>query len=337
MPGCVGPVSPLVGHGSCQGCGVTESNAYPSVVIVVTGANGLVVAHLRGACRQGALTVRALVRRAGTAPALARVQEWVGHFFDPGVAGAVAGWRECRGDDGSSDGGGPADPAWRSRLKARPCWPGRPVTQACKRLVHISTAGVYDRSPGAGDVDETSRPVGDHADAYAVTKRTPTPQLAQVEGITRVLLRPPAVLGPGASSIWNSVRPAMIRTDEMARDAIPEQSFPWVHVDDLAAFAADLACGRIPSSSDPERGPVPRGCTVVNVAAGTATTRDYHQTVTAALGVQARLGRRSGVDRTDRGRTSSQLGLGPDCEPAPSASGDSRKDSPRKRLADYIN
>jgi nucleoside-diphosphate-sugar epimerase len=128
--------------------------------------------------------------------------------------------------------------------------------------------------------------VADDADAYAVTKRDTDAALARVEGLTRILLRPPAILGAGESSIWNSVRPAGIRDNEDARHAVPEQSFAWVHVDDLAALAADVASGRIESSADPEKGPVDGACTVVNVAAGTATARDYHQTVTGALGVE---------------------------------------------------
>ena len=155
-----------------------------------------------------------------------------------------------------------------------------------ERLVHISTAAVYDRSPGAGDVDEASPLVGDDADAYAVTKRDTDAALAEVEGLTRVLLRPPAILGAGETSIWNSVRPAAIRDDEEARHAVPEQSFAWVHVDDLAAFAADVASGRVETSTDPGSGPVAGACTVVNVAAGPATVRDYYETVTGALGVE---------------------------------------------------
>jgi len=151
--------------------------------------------------------------------------------------------------------------------------------------VHISTAGVYDRSPSAGDVDEGSPLVGDDAGAYPVTKRDTDAALAEVDGLTRVLLRPPAVLGPGESSVWNSLRPAEIRDEETARHAIPGKSFAWVHVDDLAALAADVASGRIEASTDPERGPVPGGCTAVNVAADPATTRDYYETVTKAVGV----------------------------------------------------
>ena len=154
------------------------------------------------------------------------------------------------------------------------------------RLVHISTAGVYDRSPEAGDVDESAPLVGDDGGDYAVTKRDTDAALAAVDGITRVLLRPPAILGAGETSVWNSLRPAAIRDDERARHAVPGQTFAWVHVDDLAAFAADLASGRVATSTDPATGPVAGACTPVNVAAGPATVRDYYETVTGALGVE---------------------------------------------------
>jgi nucleoside-diphosphate-sugar epimerase len=67
---------------------------------------------------------------------------------------------------------------------------------------------------------------------------------------------------------------------------VPDQSFAWVHVEDLAALTADVAAGRIPTSDDPEQGPVAGTCTAVNVAGGPATLRDYYETVTGALGVE---------------------------------------------------
>ncbi len=67
---------------------------------------------------------------------------------------------------------------------------------------------------------------------------------------------------------------------------MPGQTFAWVHVDDLAALAADVAAGLVPTSEDPESGPVAGGCTAVNVASGPATQRDYLGTVTSALGVE---------------------------------------------------
>jgi 2-alkyl-3-oxoalkanoate reductase len=154
------------------------------------------------------------------------------------------------------------------------------------RLVHVSTAGVYDRSPGVGDVGEASALVGDDAGAYAVTKRDTDAALAEIDGITRVLVRPPAILGPGESSIWNTLRPDEIRDDEKARHVVPQKTFAWVHVDDLAALIADIATGRVRTAEDPAAGPVEGGCTVVNAAAEPATTRDYYETVGGALGLR---------------------------------------------------
>ena len=77
-----------------------------------------------------------------------------------------------------------------------------------------------------------------------------------------------------------------MRDDEDARHAVPDATFAWVHVDDLAALIADVATGRIAASDDPQQGPVDGGCTPVNVAGGPATQRDYYETVTGALGVE---------------------------------------------------
>jgi nucleoside-diphosphate-sugar epimerase len=119
-----------------------------------------------------------------------------------------------------------------------------------------------------------------------VTKRDTDAALAEVDGLTRVVVRPPAILGAGESSVWNSRRPAAIRDDERARHAVPAQTFAWVHVDDLAALVAGVASGEIATTDDAATGPVEGACTVVNAAAGPATVEDYHATVTSALGVE---------------------------------------------------
>jgi nucleoside-diphosphate-sugar epimerase len=255
-----------------------------SPIVVVTGANGFVGSRICGALVDRGATVRAVVRRPGAAPALDGVEEWIGDFFDPDLAAAAV--------HGVSAVVTTVHPMGTDRqTQHRVAVEGTPVLARAARdagvprLVHISTAAVYDRSPGVGDVDEASPLVADDANAYAVTKRDTDAALAEVDGLTRVILRPPAILGSGESSIWNSLRPAEIRDDETARHAVPGQSFAWVHVDDLAALAADLASGRLATSADPERGPVEAGFTVVNVAAGPATARDYYATVTGALGI----------------------------------------------------
>jgi len=155
-----------------------------------------------------------------------------------------------------------------------------------ERLIHISTAAVYDRSPGTGDVDEASALVANDAGDYPVTKRDTDLALTGVDGITRVLLRPPAILGPGPTSLWNTLRPGAMREDAHAREAIADATFAWVHVTDLASLAADLATGQIPDDAELAAGPAAGACIALNVAAERATQRDYYEVVTHALGVE---------------------------------------------------
>jgi nucleoside-diphosphate-sugar epimerase len=147
----------------------------------------------------------------------------------------------------------------------------------------VSTAAVYDRSPGRGDVSDDSPLVDDDGGAYAVTKRDTDLALAQVDGITRVLVRPPSILGPGETSVWNTLQPAAVRDGD--RSVNPDKSFAWVHLDDLAALLADVATGAIPTADDPDLGPVAGGTTAVVVSGEHATWRDYLGAVTSALGV----------------------------------------------------
>jgi nucleoside-diphosphate-sugar epimerase len=253
--------------------------------VVVTGANGFVGSHVCAALVERGATVRAVVRRPGTAPPGPGVEERVGAFDDPGFAADVVPGATAvvttvhpmeAGRDAQQRVG--VEGTRTLALAARDA--------GVERMVHISTAGVYDRSPGVGDVDESARLVGDDAHTYNVTKRDADLALAEVDGLTRILLRPPAILGPGERSIWNTLRPAAIRDDESERHAVPEQTFAWVHVTDLAAFVADLAAGRIGSSGDAQTGPLEGSCVPVNVAAGAATVRDYVETVSRALGVE---------------------------------------------------
>ncbi|MCW2867437.1 MAG: 3 beta-hydroxysteroid dehydrogenase/Delta 5--_4-isomerase, partial [Marmoricola sp.] len=234
-------------------------------------------------------TVRGVVRRAGTAPA--GVEEVVGEFHDADVAArAVAGADAVvttvhpMGSDREVQQRIGVEGTTRLAHAARDA--------GVARLVHVSTAAVYDRSPGTGDVDEASALVGEDGGDYAVTKRDLDASLAEVGDLTVVLVRPPAVLGAGESSVWNALRPAQVRDSEDQRHDVPERSFAWVHVDDLATLVADVASGRIvaaPAGSEAPagtEGPVAGGCTAVNVAGEPATVRDYLGTVTAALGVE---------------------------------------------------
>ena len=264
---------------------MTTSNTSPAPVVVVTGANGLVGSRIVAALSERQATVLAVVRRGGTAPELPGVEERVGDFADPAFAAAVVAGADALvttvhplGGDGESQRTVGHDGTLVIANAA--------AKEGVDRLVHLSTAAVYDRRPGLGDVDEHADLAPDDAGDYPVIKRDLDTALAEIDGITRVLLRPPAILGAGDSSVWNSRRPAQMRDDETARHAVPEQTFAWVHVDDLARLAADVSAGVVATSDDAETGPVEGGCTAVNVASGRATQRDYFEAVTGPLGVE---------------------------------------------------
>lgn len=260
----------------------TDSNR---PVIVVTGANGLVGSHVCAALAERGATVRAVVRTAGAAPTGAGIEERVGEFTDGAFAAEVVVGADAvvttvhpMGSD-------------REVQESIGVIGTTTIAQAAAeagvdRLVHISTAAVYQRSSQTGDVDESGALVGDGDSDYSVTKRDTDAALEGVGSLTRILLRPPAILGAGDSSVWNTLRPGAIREHESQRHAVADASFAWVHVTDLAALAADVAVGEIASSDDPATGPVPGACTALNVAAAPARVQEYHSVVTEAVGVE---------------------------------------------------
>jgi nucleoside-diphosphate-sugar epimerase len=266
---------------------VTSSFAAPaSAVVVVTGANGLVGARVCSAVVERGGTVRAVVRRAGTARALDGLSEHVGDFADPFFAATVVAGADAVVSTVHPMG---SDRATQQRVAVEgTSLLARAARDAgVARFVHVSTCAVYDRRPGTGDVDERSALVGDDADDYAVTKRDTDAALAGIDGMTRVLVRPPAVLGAGETSVWNTLRPAEIRDDEHRRRTNPVRTFAWVHVDDLSALVADIATGGVAEvAADASTGPIAVGCTPVNVAGEPATARDYVGTVCQALGLE---------------------------------------------------
>ena len=251
-------------------------------LVVVTGANGLVGTAVCRALVERSARVRAVVRRAGSALALDGTSEHVGDFADEGLARAVT-----QGADAVVT---TVHPMGSSReVQHRVAVEGTPVLARAARdagvarLVHVSTAGVYDRSADVGDVAEDGALLPEGSGDYPDTKNATDAALAQVGGLTTVLVRPPAIMGAGDTSVWNTLRPQEIRDGE--RRANPAKTFAWVHVDDLAALVADVATGAVATADDAERGPVAGGTTPVIVAGEPATWRDYLGAVTDALGV----------------------------------------------------
>ncbi|MGY1747545.1 NAD-dependent epimerase/dehydratase family protein [Blastococcus sp. SYSU D00695] len=252
-------------------------------LVVVTGANGLVGSAVCRALSARSARVRAVVRRAGSAPPLPGVTEHVGDPTDPDVARAAT-----RDADAVVTTvhpmGSPRQEQHRVGVEGTETLARAARDAGVARLVHVSTAGVYDRSPGVGDVAEDSALLPEGSGAYPDTKNAADRALAGVGGLTVVLVRPPAILGAGATSVWNTWRPRAARDGD--RRANPAQTWAWVHVDDLAALLADVAVGAVATAEDPERGPVVGAATPVVVAGEPATWRDYLGTVTDALGVE---------------------------------------------------
>ncbi|MGZ4509383.1 MAG: NAD-dependent epimerase/dehydratase family protein [Blastococcus sp.] len=253
-----------------------------SPVVVVTGANGLVGSAVCRALVERTAQVRAVVRRAGSAPALDGVTEHVGDFADEGLAREVT-----QGADAVVTTvfpmGASRDVQLRVGAEGTPVLARAARDAGVARFVHVSTAGVYDRSAGVGDVAEDGALLPEGSGDYPDTKNATDAALAQVGELTTVLVRPPAILGAGDTSVWNALRPQKIR--DGARRANPAETWAWVHVDDLAAFIADVATGAVATADDPERGPVAGRTTPVIVAGEPATWKNYVGAVTDALGV----------------------------------------------------
>lgn len=256
-----------------------------SPIVVVTGANGLVGSHVVAALSERGATVRAVVRRPGAAPGLSGVEEHVGDFGDPAFAAQVVAGADALVTTVHPL-GGDRDEQRRIGLDGTLVIAEAAGEAGVPLIVHTSTAGVYDRSPETGDVTEESELVPDDANDYSVIKRDIDAALERLGGTTRVLVRPPMILGPGESSVWNTVHPASVAKDESRRHAVADATAAWVHVTDLAAITADLATGAIPVRDDVAAGPLLGGCTPVNVAAARATQRDYLGAVCDALGVE---------------------------------------------------
>jgi 2-alkyl-3-oxoalkanoate reductase len=160
------------------------------------------------------------------------------------------------------------------------------VEAGTPRLVHVSTTSVYaDPSEDVRVVDEDAPLVaGDDQDAapYARTKADADRLLLTTPaGAAVVILRPPAVLGAGATSTWGTRVPTAI-AEGRGFSAPRARTFAFVHVDDLVdaivAAAALDAAAHTPPAEAPTGQPL-----VANVVGGHVTVGEYLDAVVALL------------------------------------------------------
>lgn len=203
-------------------------------VVVVTGANGFVGGRVSRALAWRGATVRALVRRPGEAEVLDAdgIEEVTGSFTDPDDvarvldgAAAVVHCAATSGDD--------LEPV-RAVNRDGTRTVVRGALAEGSRVVHISTGSVYAR--GDRDVVDEDTPRTSEGDPYAVTKAEAEVEVesATADGLAATILRPPAVLGWGPTSTWGQRIPALVRDGALPVRRRPENTFAWVHVDDLA-------------------------------------------------------------------------------------------------------
>ena len=150
----------------------------PSPVVVVTGANGLVGARVSDALVRRGATVRAVVRRPGTAPEQEGLEEHVGDFGDAAFAAQVLAGADAVVTTVHPMGSRARHPAPGRRRGHRPPGRGGPRRRRRPARPRLDRRRLRPQPDGTVDVDESSALVGDDADAYGATKRDIDPAIA---------------------------------------------------------------------------------------------------------------------------------------------------------------
>lgn len=207
--------------------------------VAVTGANGFVGARACALLAAAGAGVVAVVRRAGTAPAIGGVEErTVADLGD--VDALTAAFDGCDVVVHTVAIAGPdLDAARTVNVEGTRSVAAATVAAGARRLVHVSTTSVLGPLPDGEEViDEDAPVVDDDATPYAVTKREAEEVVAAVDGVETVVLRPPAVLGWGPTSTWGQRVPDWVRDGELPMELDERGAVAWVHVDDFAAAIA---------------------------------------------------------------------------------------------------
>ena len=207
--------------------------------ITVTGATGFVGQHLLGSLLDRGDSVRGLLRRPGDE----RLPEHVDGRVAPLETLRPA---DVEGSDAivhlAAATGGDIDELRRSNRDGTGAVVRAAVRAGVPRLIHLSTAAVYDLG-ALGDIEVgEDAPLRTRGRPYGVTKAEAEQELevARQAGLTVVVLRPSAVLGTGPTSTWGTRVPTGILQGR-PRPMSPAATRAWIHIADLTtALVAGL-------------------------------------------------------------------------------------------------
>jgi nucleoside-diphosphate-sugar epimerase len=201
-----------------------------AIDIAITGASGFVGQHVVARLREAGSSVRALVRDPAASP-LEGVDIVAGDLASaPALAALCAGARaviHCAGVLAAS--------ATKAFEDANVTGTANMVAAAreagVERFVHLSSLAA--REPGLSD--------------YAATKRAGEQEVRTAAGLSWIIVRPPAVYGPGDKATLPLIRQLTQRLALVPGSRSGRASL--VHVRDLARALVDLASKREPEGA----------------------------------------------------------------------------------------
>ena len=222
----------------------------------MTGATGFVGSRVARRLAALGSRVRAIVRRAGSAPDLAGagIEEIEGDFAGRDVAHRAAAGADlvvhCAATSGPD-----LEPVRRVNAEGTRAMVEAALSAGCRRYVHISTCSVY-RTDGLALVDEEA-PLKETGDPYGVTKAEADKIVLDgaARGLQAVILRPGAILGVHPTSTWAIKMPARVRDRQIKLTIDGRNTVPYVHVEDLVdavllALGSERALGRVYNAVD---------------------------------------------------------------------------------------
>jgi len=222
----------------------------------VTGATGFVGSRVARRLAALGSRVRAIVRRAGSAPDLAGagIEEIEGDFAGRDVAHRAAAGADlvvhCAATSGPD-----LEPVRRVNAEGTRAMVEAALAAGCRRYVHISTCSVY-RTDGFALVNEEA-PLKETGDPYGVTKAEADKVVLDgaARGLPAVILRPGAILGVHATSTWAIKMPVRVRDRQIKLTIDGRNTVPYVHVEDLVdavllALGSERAIGRVYNAVD---------------------------------------------------------------------------------------